>query len=148
MHSFSNDQKSCSIFGLSFLLLPPHLPHQTRYGRTCDVVFACLFVCNIQLLSLLSIRFHPFPCSQCIFHSQEQTPSWVKICGRLAEITWRQWSQITRPEPGRAEASNCAGISLGGGEWTAECSTPSIWRYICERDILINTDILTLMFAF
>ena len=64
---------------------------------------------------------------------------WRQWDGTL--LSWTPWwSQITRHELGGAEASNCAGISLGGGEWagkwwTAVCSTPNIWRYICERDI-------------
>ena len=64
---------------------------------------------------------------------------WRHWDGTVLSLTpW--WSLTNRPEPGGAEASNSAGISPGGGQWagkwwTAECSTPSIWRYICKRDI-------------
>ena len=43
-------------------------------------------------------------------------------------------------EPSEADGQNCAGISIGWGEWagkwwTAGCDTPTTRRYICERDL-------------
>ena len=68
-----------------------------------------------------------------------QSGVWRQWDGTL--LSWTPWwSQIEVNEPSGADGQNCAGISIGWGEWagkwwTAGCDAPTTRQYICERDL-------------